>query len=446
MKTWQAILLLCAVGGVLHFWRLGVPREVIFDEVHFGKFVTAYCCTHERFFDIHPPHGKLLIAGTARILGYKGGFDFDHIGEPYGAVSPLPLRFFSALMGILLPLIFYAFLRQLRVSQLFSFLGGLAIVFDNAILVQTRIIALDGLLLAATFGALAAYLLADRFSGWKTWLMFISSGALAGIAAGTKFTGLAALALLGVLVFVRVCSTFFPRILHLRGVTEGYSSEVGRGFLRGLVIFLAAFIIYIAGWWLHFACLTQPGPGDAWGVPSGNFWQDTVKLHKTMLSANYNLTATHPDESPWWSWPVMLTSIFYWSGTSGEVIYFLGNPVVWWGTTVLFLWAFFLARREVWRRGWIPLAGFLVAMLPLIRVPRALFLYHYLTPLLFSLAFGLVWLDQVTRNKKKEIRKKIVVAGAVLLVGGFVLFSPLTYGFQVSSAWLQALYWLPGWR
>jgi dolichyl-phosphate-mannose--protein O-mannosyl transferase len=36
----------------------------VFDEVTFGKFVQAYCCTGERFFDIHPPHGKLLIAAA----------------------------------------------------------------------------------------------------------------------------------------------------------------------------------------------------------------------------------------------------------------------------------------------------------------------------------------------------------------------------------------------
>lgn len=434
MKTWQAILLLFILGVGLHFGRLGVPREVVFDEVHFGKFVTAYCCTRERFFDIHPPHGKLLIAGTARLFGYNGGFDFDHIGESYGAISPVALRLFPALTGILLPLVFYGFLRCLNVSSSISFFGGLAAALDNAMLVQTRIIALDGLLLLATFGSIALFLSPTslKLRGVKAWGCYALSGVLAGLAAGTKFTGLAALGLLGIFHFSR------------------FRMPDAKFWLRrGLLILVSALVIYIAGWWLHFGLLTQPGPGDVWGVPAGNFWQDTVKLHKTMLSANYNLTATHPDESSWWSWPLMLTSVFYWGGDKGAVIYFLGNPVVWWGAAGLFLIALTSAIRKKIQNPksniqnlWIPLVGFFLAMLPLVRVPRALFLYHYLTPLLFSLAFGLVWLDQELGKK----RKKIIFSGIVLLAGGFVLFSPLTYGFHVNLAWLQALWWLPDWR
>ena len=67
------LLVLLGVGFCLHFVALAYPREVIFDEVHFGKFVTAYCCTGERFFDIHPPHAKLLVAGVAWVGGYRGG-------------------------------------------------------------------------------------------------------------------------------------------------------------------------------------------------------------------------------------------------------------------------------------------------------------------------------------------------------------------------------------
>lgn len=434
MRSWPLVLILLVVGGLLHAWRLGIPREVIFDEVHFGKFVTAYCCTRERFFDIHPPHGKLLIAGTARLFGYGSfdsaqgeGFDFEHIGKEYGEISPLPLRLFPALTGILLPLVFYGLLRQWGVSPPLAFLGGLAAVLDNALVVQTRIIALDGLLLLTTFGSLLAFLLAQKTSGPKAWWLYALAGALAGLAAGTKFTGLAALALLGVLQF----SKFDFKNLKT-------------WFLRGLVILGSALVIYMAGWWLHFALLTQPGSGDVWGLPSGNFWQDTVKLHQTMLSANYNLTATHPDESKWWHWPLMLTSIFYWSGDQGEVIYFLGNPAVWWGTTVLFIWAFLLSRRAEWKVSWVAFAGFLIAMIPLMRVPRALFLYHYLTPLFFSLAFGLVWLERSVLRQGR--RQQFLVLAALLVAVFFVIFAPLTFGLSVPATWLSRLYWLPGWR
>ena len=83
-SRWRLALLgLFVVSALLHFTALDWPHSVIFDEVHFGKFVTAYCCTHQRFFDIHPPVTKLLIAASAYVGGYKGDFDFDHIGEAY---------------------------------------------------------------------------------------------------------------------------------------------------------------------------------------------------------------------------------------------------------------------------------------------------------------------------------------------------------------------------
>ena len=419
-----SILLLLLAGAAAHFWRLGVPREIVFDEVHFGKFVTAYCCTHERFFDIHPPHGKLLIAGTARLLGYEGGHAFEHIGQPYGEISPIPLRLFPAVMGIILPLVIFYLLMEFGVSRPVAFLGGMALALDNALLVQTRIIALDGILLAATFGSLLAFLKKQ----------YVLAGALAGLAAGTKFTGLAALGLLGGITFVHLIQ----------------SRDAKLWFKRGTLVLASAFLVYLIGWWLHFALLTQPGPGDIWGVPTGHFISDTISLHKTMLGANYNLEATHPDESPWWSWPWMKNSIFYWSGSAGQVIYFLGNPLVWWGSALLFLIAVFDRVRKRMTNDqftmtnlWIPLVGFLVAMLPFVRIPRALFLYHYLTPLLFTLLFGFTWLDTQIPHR---VRNWVVGAGVVSLAAVFFLFSPLTYGLTVSPEWLASLFWLPEWR
>src|SRR3989338_7986155 len=108
-----ALLVLLTVSLVVHFSALSWPAEVIFDEVHFGKFITAYCCTGERFFDIHPPHAKLLIAGVAYLGGFRGGMLFETIGEPYGEVSPLALRLFPALTGVLLPVVFFLLLREL---------------------------------------------------------------------------------------------------------------------------------------------------------------------------------------------------------------------------------------------------------------------------------------------------------------------------------------------
>ena len=71
-----AILVLACISLFTNLVGLAHVNRVIFDEFHFGKFVNGYCCTHERFFDIHPPHAKLLIAGAGYVAGYRGGLKF----------------------------------------------------------------------------------------------------------------------------------------------------------------------------------------------------------------------------------------------------------------------------------------------------------------------------------------------------------------------------------
>ncbi len=461
---WLAVFLI-VLSIFVHFSWLDYPWEVVFDEVHFGKFVTAYCCTQERFFDIHPPHAKLIIAGAGHLLGYQGeGPEFEHIGENYRKENPASLRFVPALAGSLLPLVFFVLLRQLGVGPAAAFLGGLVVIFDNSLVVQNRIISLDGILLLSIFGSLSAYLAAEKLFlkslKWdkKSLAYFVLAGGLAGLAAGSKFTGLVALLLLGVLFFWRVWRS-------------GSWVCAKRWAEAGLLVLLMSFLVYVLGWALHFLILSNPGPGDAWGVPEWkepivkSFVRETINVHKTMLSANYNLAASHPDSSKWWTWPFMKVSIFYWSFNSEEVtdkagaIYFIGNPVVWWGAGLVLFLIFLnivLAARVfladisylLGTKGWLVLGGYFLSFLPLVEVPRALFLYHYLTPLLFSVLAVVLWLEKtkviLRRSVKEQPPRYWIIVGLIII--GFVVMSPLTYGFVIDQDVHSKLFWLNSWR
>jgi dolichyl-phosphate-mannose-protein mannosyltransferase len=444
LDTKKALWILLLLAAVTRLTWLSYPNQVIFDEVHFGKFVTAYCCTHERFFDIHPPLTKLLIAGVGKALGYQGNFDFRNIGESYGSVPVWTLRLVPALSGIALPLILFILMRQLGASVAAAFLAGLAATLDNALIVQTRLISLDGMLLVATFGALSAFLAALRAPRGKEVLYLIAAGVAAGWATGTKFTGLSTFLLLGAVTVWKFWKDTDPQ-------------RVSAWLARLAIVLCSSLLVYAAGWWLHYSILSLPGSGDAWQVPSGNVLQDTIAMHSIMFNANYNLTATHPYSSPWWSWPVMLRPVFYWQGIGQQAMYFLGNPVVWWGGSLLFLVAF-LSTFQTFFEGkrwqalspaaWLLLFGFLVAYLPFIRIPRALFLYHFLTPLLFALLFGLLWLDDASADHEWALRKQPVwfwgIAAAVAVF--CIFFSPLTFGFPVGDTWWHLLFWIPTWR
>lgn len=425
-RRFAPALVLFVVAAGLRFTALGSPSEVVFDEVHFGRFVTAYCCTHERHFDIHPPLGKLTAAGSARLLGYEGGQHFDRIGAPLPSTATWQLRFFPALAGSLLPVLVFFLARQLGASVAAASLAGWALALDNGHVVQSRLLSLDPLLVAASVGALSLALAAIRR---RSLLLVAGAGVVAALALGSKFVGAAAVASGGmVLLFA------------------GEERSVMRRAGTVLVYSAALLLTYLAGWWLHFRLMSLPGPGDEFLVPTGRFFSDVIAMHQQMVAANDHLEGGHPNTSPHWSWPLMIRSVFYW--TQGErVIYFLGNPVVWWGSSLLLVSAVTL---PVLMRGtnlsvqgepggkprsqaWVVLLAFGFSYLPFALIGRIMFLYHYLVPLVFAVLATVLFLERIGWIRRAPLSAQppryLVAAGLVAL--GFLTIAPLTYGWPV---------------
>ena len=427
----HACWLLVLLGALTHFTALGYPREVVFDEATMGNFVSAYCCTGERIFDLHPPHGKLLIAAGARLGGYDGTFTFGQIGKPYGDVPVFALRFVPALFGVLIAPLFLLLLLELGASFPIAVLGGLMAALDNALVLETRIIVWDGVLVASVLASLVCFLKAGQ-RGARGWL--VASGACAGLAVGCKLTGLAALGTIG------VC------LLFGFGVVRGPWS---RRIQHGLIVLGVATSIYAAGWIVHALILQRPGPADGFYASTGGVAHDILAAHSAMLRENARLTQSHPDASAPWTWPLMKVAPYFWQGTRSS-IYLVGNPVIWWGSTLLLVVALAGVQRgrSAGSQHWIALAGYALSYLPLMPISRVLFLYHYLTPLLFGLAFGLLWLDRQgwirPGGLAEQPRSYFVLIAAVC--AGFLVVSPLTYGFSVDGydEWLAAF--VRSWR
>ena len=436
---------LLLAGLFLHFFRLGQPASVVFDEVHFGSYANAYCCSGEYFFDVHPPHGKLLAALGLTLGGYEGGQSFEHIGTPLAQLDPLLLRLVPAVTGSLIPVLIFLFLTQLGASAWAAFLGGWAALFDNALLVQTRVLALEGPLIVSILAGVILALAATRQRNrTRQALLCLGAGICVGFAVGTKFTGLTSALLVAVILLA-------PLGRRAGGNRAGpWVMQVVRMCCWAA---LGAAITYLGGWVLHFSLLDQPGPGDIWGVPGGNLVQDIVKIHLTMLQANYGLGATHPNGSPWWAWPWMWRPIYYYADPD-SAIYLLGNPVVWWGTSVgmlCVLWRAFrgvfgqrpgvnLPTRQAMAR-LLPVLGFLVSYLPFLLIPRVMFLYHYLPSLVFAICAVALWLDDLgwTRPGRFADQSRALRWLIILIPVGFLLISPVSYGLGLPGELLATL-------
>ena len=438
----RAVAALAILGALTHFIGLGYPRQVVFDEATFGRYVAAYCCTGERIFDVHPPHGKLLIAAVAWAGGFDGKFTFERIGLPYGDTPVVALRAVPAIAGLLIPPLFLLLLLELGASFPAALLGGILLLLDNALLLETKIIVWDGVLVASTLAALVCFFAALRHGGvgWR----LIAAGALAGLAVGCKTTGLAVPALMG------ICLLF-----GVGGARGAFSRRMGQAAL----LTLSGGVVYLAGWWIHWAVLTEPGPADAFYATTGRFIDDFLTMHQAMIRENVRLAATHPDSSAPWTWPLMKVAPYFWQG-EGASTYLVGNPVVWWGSSlaVVLILAFTilrgplgLSRRAIGNpaaKPWLALTAYAIAYAPLLPVGRVLFLYHYLTPLTFAVAFVLLWLDRFGWTRVGGIgdQRPSYFAVLVLAVLGFLVTSPLTYGFSAGGydEWLAAF--VRSWR
>lgn len=78
-------VLLFILSFLTRTFRLSQPKDIVFDELHYGKYIRMY---NEKtfFFDQHPPLGKQLIAAVTNLVGF-GNYTFSKIGASYNEVS-----------------------------------------------------------------------------------------------------------------------------------------------------------------------------------------------------------------------------------------------------------------------------------------------------------------------------------------------------------------------
>jgi dolichyl-phosphate-mannose-protein mannosyltransferase len=429
------------------------PRAIVFDEVYFRDAALRYH-NGSYYFDLHPPLGKLLLAGWAKLFGVSATAQSS---DPAVALRVLP-----ALAGTALVAVFYLLLRELTASRRVATFGAALLLLDNAILVESRLILIDSMLLLFGIGALTCYLASQRRTGWPHWVLLTSSAVLAGMAASTKLTGLTALGLIGLVWFAQAVR----RRVSWRLVVP-----------QGAILVVVPAILYVSVFAIHFQLLPHSGPGDAFmsqqfqSTLVGNAHYDAaarmsfidkfVELNKSMRSYELSLdNSHHPYSSSWVSWPVLKRPVYYWAGPR-EYIYLQGNPVIWWGLLVgaVVVAVGWLRRPELFEQHRGPMALLGVAwvanLLPFATIVRPMFLYHYFFAFIFCIAavsIGLgLWAGWMTDGEvlwRFPSRRSAALYWGILGVAlaGFLFFAPISYGLPLSDGGLSARIWLDSWR
>ncbi len=436
------VLILTVLSLLTHLIFFGHPASVVFDEVHNGSFVSAYA-TGQYYFDVHPPLAKLLVKFFGDILGVSYNADFAMIGNtlPWEIII---LRILPVLAGIILPLIIYFICRHINMSKLASFSAAILICLENSLIVQSRFIMFDSIMILFGFSALLLYLIYIKNERRKS--LHVFSAILAAAAFSIKWTGFAFPLLIVIMEIIRT-----RKFLSIARFISVYA-------LIGLIFYTSIFAV-------HFSYLKNTGKGDVFmsdrfqktlmgnthasnpSIQPKGFFGKFIELNIVMYESHKTLTAGHTYGSKWHTWPLMLRPIFYWQTMpeAGSYIYLLGNPFLYWfGTlSILFLIFYLIFRRQSQQAGLFITIGFLVSFIPFIFIGRIMFLYHYQAALIFSIMAIAFVVDRITSHRIRAVTFVGVVAMSLML---FIYFSPLTYGLPLDDSQLTDRMWLSSWR
>ncbi|KAJ2720816.1 Dolichyl-phosphate-mannose--protein mannosyltransferase 4 [Coemansia sp. Benny D115] len=281
-----AFTAITALSFVTRYWKIWDPAQVVFDEVHFGKFASYYL-RRQYYFDVHPPLAKMLIALGGWLVGYDGHFLFEKIGMEYvsNGVPYIMLRAWVALFGLALPPLVYMIMAESGYSVLASFLAALLVCLDNALVTQGRLILLDNIMLffmlAAVYSYIKFFKLRYRSFGAQWWTWLLSTGVMLGCVVSCKLVGLFTIALVGFAVLFDLW-----RIIDIRRGTSMF--QFAQHFAaRAFALIAVPFTIYLAFFYVHFAVLTKTGPGDAYH--SSKFQMQLVDnpMTKTSFDVHY---------------------------------------------------------------------------------------------------------------------------------------------------------------
>lgn len=407
-----------------------------FDELYHAR--TAYEHLHgiQPYENSHPPLGKILIMLGIAVFG----------------MNTLGWRIVGALFGVVMVPIVYAFGKRLFKKSEYALLAAVLFAFDFMHFTQTRIATID--VYGVFFILLMYYYMYQYYTmnffadGLKKTLKPLAlAGVFFALGAASKWICIYAGGGLAVILFTSLGKRFaeYRKLKDsedeaLRTAVKPFVGNTIKTLLWCCLFFIAVPVgVYLLSYLPYVLSESHYDLAGIWGV------------QEFMFSYHSGLTATHPYQSPWWQWPLILRPMWYYvsydvpDGMIGTLSA-MGNPAVWWvclvGTVaaIIKLVRGKLKMEPAW---FVLLVGLGANYLPWVLVSRCTFIYHYFASVPFILLMTVLLL-----KKKEDCNPRwgkviwIWMSVALLL---FALFYPVISGMPCSKAYVQLLEWLPSW-
>ncbi|HLK90611.1 MAG TPA: glycosyltransferase family 39 protein [Polyangia bacterium] len=293
---------LLLLGLFLRFHDMPGGTGLKFDEHHYVR-VARSNVAHRYDTALHPALGSLIMAGAIELFG-DGPFAWR-----------LPALVFGLCTVVLCAWVTRVVFKSWRAALM----AGAFIASDGFFIGYSRVALIDTTLIAFGIAGIAVILTARN--GWGVLL----AGLLLGASASVKLSGVPFIA-----AAAAVC--------------------LARRRLRWYVplVPLAAALVFYAQTAFHLMLTGGSGSLSA-----------AIAEHRRLLHSHFSFTGVNPLSSKWYTWFVPARPFFLWRdveavGGNVHALHMLGNPLLWWGSSVaVILCAIFLARvgwRRVWRQ------------------------------------------------------------------------------------------------
>ncbi|EGE84617.1 dolichyl-phosphate-mannose-protein mannosyltransferase, variant [Blastomyces dermatitidis ATCC 18188] len=294
-----ALVILTLLAFATRFANISFPDEVVFDEVHFGKFASHYL-QRTYFFDVHPPFGKLLFALMGWLVGFDGHFLFEHIGDSYieNKVPYVALRAMPAIQGALTIPVVFLIMWESGYSLPACVLSAGLVLFDNAHIAEDRLILLDATLVLTMALSILCYIRFYKFRhepfGRKWWKWLLLTGVALSCVISTKYVGTFTFLTVGAAVAIDLWDLLDVNrpggAISLVKFTKHFAA-------RAVALIILPFFFYLFWFQVHFAILSKSGPGDSFMSPE---FQQTLSDNPMTLNSigiNYydQITIRHKD-------------------------------------------------------------------------------------------------------------------------------------------------------
>lgn len=445
-----------AIAILLHFWQLGAVPYPVFDEVLFGKYAEEYL-DGAPTWEGHPPLGKFFIMIGLLLFG-RNEIGYRVIGAGFGAIAPL----------LVIGLIY-----RLTYKRNLALLSGLFVCSDGLFLVESRLGLLN--IFLVTLGlASQIFLIAGLEQKGNIRTFFLCcAGLMLGAAASIKWNGLGfSLLLFGIVLLVFAIAKLFPKQISRLGI---FAEVLSLHWWQYLLCFGIMPIAFYLVQWIPLFMLNSGGVSPESGLGAIHaFGESLIKVHQhihwwhnteeVMGTPNH---PSHPYCSTVLSWAVSARPVgYYFQDREGFFIVMqgLGNPLLWWLSTLAIAYftfnlgissiRHFLSTRLSQKLTQITnisfvnyfsiylLLGYFANYLPWLLVKRCLFIYHYMSASVFSFV-ALSWLT-CKLIEQKSIARYLGYAIIAIVLLSFLFFLPIWIGLPIShSAFYERMWFMP---